>query len=183
MSEIDTQSQEFAPREIVLRDGRSVFVREIRPSDSEALEASVERLSSESRYARFMSVMKTLPERMLEAATHPKQDREFALVALDADGVGDDEGIVGGARYGSAPGSDECEFAVTVADTWQGCGLARRLMEILIEVARSRGFERMVGYVLTSNVSMRSLAKRLGFVDRACPDDPTLRIVTLQLAG
>jgi RimJ/RimL family protein N-acetyltransferase len=88
---------------------------------------------------------------------------------------------VAGARYGSTPGSDACEFAVTLDDGWHGLGLARHAMEALIAIARGRGFGRMEGYVLPSNDAMRGLARRLGFVDRTCPDDPTLRLVTLDL--
>lgn len=41
----------------------------------------------------------------------------------------------------------------------------------------------MEGYVLASNTPMRRLARRLGFVDRQCDDDATLRVVKLELAG
>jgi RimJ/RimL family protein N-acetyltransferase len=39
----------------------------------------------------------------------------------------------------------------------------------------------MEGYVLSSNTAMRRLAHRLGFADVPCPDDTTLRVVTLAL--
>lgn len=81
------------------------------------------------------------------------------------------------------PGSDTCEFAVTVADDWHGAGLARRLMELLIANARERGLRCMEGQVLAVNTPMRRLAKRLGFSDRPCPDDAALRLVSLELAS
>ncbi|MCY1225174.1 Acetyltransferase Pat [compost metagenome] len=123
--------------------------------------------------------MQQLPEAMLEQATHPSVEREFALVALAAES--EVPSIVGGARYAAAPGSDTCEFAVTVADDWHRLGLASRLLGTLIDIARSRGYRRMEGYVLSSNTGMRRLARRLGFADLACPDDATLRVVTLVL--
>ena len=101
------------------------------------------------------------------------------MVALS--GEGSEQLIIGGARYASAAGSDACEFAVTIADDWQGFGLARRLMETLIEVARARGYRRMEGFVLPENTEMRGLATRLGFSDEPCPEDRTLRLVSLGL--
>jgi RimJ/RimL family protein N-acetyltransferase len=82
-----------------------------------------------------------------------------------------------------APGSDTCEFAVTVADDWHGLGLASRLLRTLIASATARGLHCMEGYVLAANTPMRRLATRLGFVDRRCPDDATLRVMSMSLAG
>ena len=47
--------------------------------------------------------------------------------------------------------------------------------------ARAAGFHTMEGYVLASNSGMRGLAHRLGFRDTVSRDDPTLRVVTLDL--
>ncbi|MEJ8852439.1 hypothetical protein [Variovorax rhizosphaerae] len=68
-----------------LRDGRSVWVREIQPDDKDGLQAAVGHLSVQSRYMRFMATVKALSEPMLEKATHPLQDREFALLAVNDD--------------------------------------------------------------------------------------------------
>jgi RimJ/RimL family protein N-acetyltransferase len=178
--------QSDAPTEITLpvlaklRDGREVMLREIQAQDKEGMLAAFHRLSADSRYTRFMMSMRELSPAMLEAATHPVPDREFALVAVSVDaGV---ENVVAGARYVRAPGSDTCEFAVTVADDWHGLGLANRLLQILIASAREHGLHCMEGYVLAMNTPMRRLARRLGFVDRQCPDDATLRVMSMSLA-
>jgi RimJ/RimL family protein N-acetyltransferase len=169
------------PATLRVRDGRQVTLREILPQDKAHLQAAFACLSADSRYTRFMATMRDLPNEMLEAATHPAPDREFALVAVSAPGP--DEIIVGGARYAAEPGSDTCEFAVTVADDWHGQGLAPRLMEALIAAAQARGLRSMMGYVLATNASMRKLAKRLGFHDSPMPEDATVRVVSLRLGG
>ncbi|QEZ44872.1 GNAT family N-acetyltransferase [Cupriavidus oxalaticus] len=174
-----SEGTNFAPFNMPLGDGREVLVREITEDDKAGLLAAFNRLSADARYTRFMAAMRELPEAMLEHATHPAVEREFALVALDTGNEG--PSIVGGARYAAAPGSDTCEFAVTVADDWHRLGLASKLLGTLIDIARRRGFRHMEGYVLSSNTGMRRLAKRLGFADVPCPDDATLRVVTLAL--
>lgn len=160
-----------------LANGVTISIREIDAADKAGLLAAFEALSPESRYTRFFSPMPQLSDTLLEAATHPNPHTAAALVAV-AEGAGT---IVGGARYGAAAGSDTCEFAVTVADDWHRLGLANRLMAVLIEMARARGFRTMEGYVLATNAGMRRLARRLGFTDAACPGDATTRIVTLVL--
>jgi RimJ/RimL family protein N-acetyltransferase len=169
----------FSPVSVELRDGRRAMLRTITPQDKDALKAALQRLSPDSRYARFMTSLRELSPQMLESATHPESDRELALVAVveqEAGGL-----IVGGARYAAAEGSEDCEFAVTIVDDWQGMGLARRLLEALMEGACARGFRRMEGYVLASNTPMRALAKRLGFADEPAPGDLTVRIVRRNL--
>ena len=174
-------TNEFVPVSFQLRNGRRVTVREIRPEDKDAIHDAIGHLSADSRYTRFMAAVSDVPDRMLEKATHPAPDREFALVA-----VSEDEGrevIVAGTRYASTAGSESCEFAITIVDDWQGQGLASKLLQMLIDAARAHGFKTMEGYVLSRNAPMRALAKRLGFHEGPCPGDATVRIVTRPLDG
>jgi RimJ/RimL family protein N-acetyltransferase len=162
-----------------LRQGRKVLVRAVRPDDRSEFEEAFARLSPESRYTRFFLPMRELPPKMLDVAANPPADQSMAIVAVID--VGAEIDIVGGARIHFMPGQDVCEFAVTVADDWQGVGLARHLMETIVEAARARGLRRMEGFVLPGNTGMRKLAERLGFKDEVCPDDRSLRLVSLDL--
>jgi len=173
------------PAVVTLRDGRCVTVREILPEDKEPLQAAVGNMSVDSRYTRFMGTMREVPDKMLEAATHPVADRECALVAVSGAGEGEgaDEVIIGGARYASNAGSDTCEFAIAIVDGWQGLGLAPQLMKTLMAHAESHGFLYMEGCVLSTNASMRRLAKRLGFQDSQFPGDATVRLVKRTLGS
>ncbi len=171
----------LTPTRLTLRDGRHILLREICEKDRAGLLAAFARLSDDARYTRFMAPMRELPEAMVEQATHPQPDHECALVVIsEAEGEGGGR-LVGGARFVAAPGSEVCEFAITLDDDWHGAGLARVLMSTLIDTARARGYARMEGFVLAMNTPMRRLARRMGFADVSCPDDATVRIVTLPL--
>jgi len=63
----------FAPIEVTLRNSRRVRLREIRPDDRDEVQQAFGRLSSESRYMRFMSFLKELSPRM--RATSKERDR------------------------------------------------------------------------------------------------------------
>ena len=169
----------FTPIDVQLRDRRRVRLREIRPNDRDEVRQAFDRLSSESRYTRFMSHVSELSAEMLERAVHRQTARELGLVAeIDApDGID----IVAGARYYVQGDGETCEFAVTVADGWQGVGLASRLMRELIQGARLRGLKHMEGFVLAGNSSMLNVARRLGFTVNADPNDATVKIVRLDL--
>jgi GNAT superfamily N-acetyltransferase len=176
-----TPEAAFAPIDVRLRDGRRATLRAVRPGDRDALQAAVRRLSAEARHSRFMSALHELSPRLLEQAVNPKEERELQLVAVQ--GEGPKPAIVGGARYSGIAGSKDCEFAVAVADDWQGTGLARRLLETLMRAARARGFERMEGYILASNARMLGLARRLGFAQAESPEGLTVRLVRRDLSS
>jgi GNAT superfamily N-acetyltransferase len=169
----------FQPVVLQLRDGRRVTVRTVQDDDKAAINQAFQQLSADSRYSRFMGLVRELTPAMLERATHVRCERDVALVAVAEEGP--PEAIVGGARYAADPAGEDCEFAVIVADDWHGLGLARQLMELLIEAARERGLRMMEGYILTSNDGMRGLARRLGFSDGPMPGDATVRLVRRQL--
>jgi GNAT superfamily N-acetyltransferase len=170
---------EFDPVDVRLRDGRHATLREVRADDKDKLQEALRTLSVESSYYRFFSPLRELSPQLLERATHPEADRELQLVAVV--GEGEWEKIIGGARYAAPPESADCEFAVAVVDEWHGLGLARQLLEALMRTARARGFERMEGYILATNVRMLGLAKRLGFAEVESPEGPTVRMVRRDL--
>jgi RimJ/RimL family protein N-acetyltransferase len=176
-----TEARAFTPIEATLRDGRRVRIRAIRPDDRAEVVQAFERLSSEARYTRFMAPLRTLPAQVLERMLHLQDAHELGLVAeVDApDGID----LVAGARYYVLPGGERCEFAVTVADRWQGAGLASRLLRALIQGAGARGLKRMEGFVLAGNDRMLALARRLGFTVQSDPQDATVMIVRLDLTA
>lgn len=170
---------EFPPLTLGLRDGSEVNVRTIRADDADELQAAIRALSPESRYSRFFSALDELPPRLLDRATHPDARRELQLVAFA--GPGDEQEIVGGARYAATATDGDCEFAVAVVDGWQGRGLARSLLETLMHAARARGFLRIEGYVLVTNLAMLGLAERLGFAKLQSAEGPTVYLVRRDL--
>jgi acetyltransferase len=55
------------------------------------------------------------------------------------------------------------EFAVIVADPWQGKGLGPKLIERVIAIARDQEVRLLYGEVLSENQPMLELAKKTGF--------------------
>jgi len=163
-----------------LKDGRSVLVRPIHPQDEPLVQSFVRALSPRSRYFRFHNAIRELDPRMLRAATHVDYRRHLALIAESFDGEIETE--VGAARYVARredPGT--ADFAVAIADAWQRQGLARRLLERLMQVAASRGVRRLTGDVLENNHAMLDLAGRLGF-DLRPAAEPGVLTVTRETA-
>lgn len=171
------------PAELVetlrLADGREVTIRPIRPADAGMEQDFVRHLSSDARYRRFMGTLRELPEQQLHDLTDIDYERHMALVAtIVRDGREEEIGV---ARYITDTSGTRCEFAIVVADSWQGSGIAGRLMQSLMRVARARGVEVMEGFVLASNHPMLRFTRQLGFTHRPASDDPGMVMVERRL--
>ena len=114
---------------ISLTDGAQVTLRSIRPEDESALTALYERLSPETSYQRFFTVMRRLPPDWAHILANVDYDRRMAIVALGPAGE-----LIGVARYVFDERAQEAEIAIVIEDRWQGRGLGTRLLGELIEL-------------------------------------------------
>ncbi|MGC9530073.1 MAG: GNAT family N-acetyltransferase [Candidatus Bipolaricaulaceae bacterium] len=71
--------------------------------------------------------------------------------------------IVGVGQVLAAPDRCTAEFAVLVADPWQGRGLGKELTEVCLAIARRWGVGRVITELAPSNVRMINLLRKLGF--------------------
>ncbi|MFB9156141.1 bifunctional acetate--CoA ligase family protein/GNAT family N-acetyltransferase [Chromobacterium violaceum] len=158
-----------------LHDGTPVMIRPIRPEDADMQQAFVRNLSEESRYNRYLSSIKQLSQSMLVRFTQLDYDREMAL-AMTRDGEGGEE-MLAVARFITDPDNEACEFALEVADDWQGRGIGTLLMQALFDAAREQGLKLMRGEVLAGNKGMLKLMHKLGFSVEPHPEDRALTLV------
>jgi acetyltransferase len=168
-------------RTLTLADGTPVTLRPIRATDAVIEQQFVRNLSDEARYFRFMDMLRELSPQMLKQMTEIDYHNQMALIAVTRSHDRDTEIAVG--RYVVFPNGEDCEFAIVVSDDWQRKGIARALMQLLIEAARSRGLRKMIGEVLASNTKMLHFVRGLGFHATTDPQDPRQMRVTKDLQG
>ena len=148
---------------LTLRDGSTIGVRQIQPSDKDLLRAAFERLSEESRRRRFMAPADSLSEEDLIYLTEVDHRRHEALVGIDPES-GD---ILGVARWFRRPGEREvAELAVAVIDDWQGRGVGSGLVTAINARAREEGIERYHAIVSADNVQVIEALERNGAIRR-----------------
>lgn len=158
--------------DVVLRDGRTLRLRPVRPDDDQRLLELFERMSEQSLYYRFM----TVPRMDLAKAARVAQadgDRQFVLVG---DSGGPLSAVAG--YYRGEGAADHAEVAFAIADADQGRGIGTRMLERLAEIARERGIRRFDAYVLGDNRRMMDVFLDSGFdVSHALHD----RVYTVSL--
>jgi acetyltransferase len=172
-------STSIPDNEITLRDGRNVHIRAVRPTDEAEIVQAFDRMSEDARYMRFMRfVREPNLERLRKAlALFPEKGIGLVATAPAADGID----IVGSAIAVIEADPVRCEFAINVDSKFSGTGLATKLMNLLIDAAKTRGLRVMEGFVLAENESMLRLAKRIGFTVTRDPEDSGVRVCRLQL--
>ena len=146
-------------RPVVLRDGSTVLIRQVRSADAPLVADGFARLSARSRRLRFLTPKKELSPAELRYFTDVDHHDHEALGALDrAGGRG-----VGIARYvRDADDPQAAEIAVTIIDDWQGRGLGTELLSRLSDRARQAGIDRFTALVAAENVAVAGLARKLG---------------------
>ena len=157
----------------------SITVRPIRPEDIDLETEFARKLSKETRYNRFLGGGVRLTPEMLEKFTRIDFSRDMALIATAT--IEGAETAIGVARYARLADGVTCEFAITVADAWQGRGIGKKLLAMLIDAARGHGMRRIIGDVLATNTPMLRLAHSRGFRIERHPEGAELRRVVLEL--
>jgi acetyltransferase len=172
------------PNEVVITgswlasNGTEVTIRPIGTSDLAIEQEFVDRLSRRTAYQRLLSARRLSPDE-LRRFTDIDADREYALIATTRDPGGERQ--IGVARYVKEPDSDAAEFAIVLADDWQGQRLGHRLLSSLIAEAERRGVRRLFGTTFSENKAMLALGQRLGFIAALDPVSATMTDLTLEL--
>lgn len=164
-----------------LNGGRVVRLRPLTAGDRGAEQAFFNGLSLDSRHQRFHVGLRELSPRLLALLTEVDQRLHRAWVV---EAVEPGRPVIADARYVRDPAQPAlAEFALAVADDWQGRGLGRRLLAHLAGDARRQGVQRLFGEVLADNRRMLGLMREVGARLQAHPDGGQLVRGVLDLRG
>jgi RimJ/RimL family protein N-acetyltransferase len=142
-----------------LRNGATLQIRALLPSDRAEMIAAVGRFSEQTLYRRFFAPKRSFSEREIEFFLNVDFIGHVALVAVLSEGGR--QVIAGGARYiRSEPGCAEVAFAID--DPHQKLGIATHLIRHLIKIARANGLEEFIAEVLSDNAPMLTVFERCG---------------------
>jgi acetyl coenzyme A synthetase (ADP forming)-like protein len=146
--------------DVILRDGSTLRLRPPREDDRAPLVRFFENLSQRSLYLRFHGYP-TVDERLVEPVLEPDWLERGAFLGSVSEAG--EELIVAIANYVRLRDLRSAEIAFTVADAYQGRGIATRMLEQLARIAADRGIERFVGEVMADNAPMINVFEGVGF--------------------
>lgn len=151
----------------VMKNGRKVTIRPIRPEDEPLIAEFHHTLSDRTVYLRYFASLslnaRIAHERLLRIC-FGDYEREMVLVAEYHDSHTGTSKIVGVGRLNKLRGhNDEAEVAVLVSDAYQSQGLGLELLRREIQVARDKHLSRVSSEMLTDNLAMQAISKKVGF--------------------
>jgi acetyltransferase len=163
---------------VAIEEGVSIRLRPLEPSDEAVLRYGLEHLSAQSSYQRFLSIRRGASDAELHYLTHPDQHLHLAL---GAEMIGLEEDLtagVGVARCVFLPGTgDMAEYAVAVADAFQGLGVGSLLLRHLAAWALRTGVTRFYAVQLASNFSvLRATSKVATEIERRTVADGVIEV-------
>ena len=142
--------------DVILRDGSTLRLRAPLAEDADRMLEFLAGLSERSRYLRFHG-FPNLGPKLVAPFLDPDWDERGAL-------IGCHEGrMVALANFVRLRDRRAAEVAFTVADDFQGRGIATRLLERLAELAGEAGVEHFVAEVLPENQNMLAVFRDAGF--------------------
>ena len=159
--------------------GAPVTLRPLRAEDLDIETDFVQGLSAETRASRLLGGAIRLTREYLERLTRVDYAKDMAFAATVM--LEGRETLIGVARYALETDGESGEFALVIADAWQGRGIGRKMLEKLAAVAKRRGLLRLYGDTLSTNRPMLELAKSLGFALERHPEDSRVTRLTLAL--
>ena len=142
-------------RDVILRDGTPLRLRAPTPGDYDGIKAFYDRLSEDSLYTRFHGSVRT--EGPARSDAEADGDTRVVLVGWRA------ERVVASGSYDRLREPAVAEVAFTVAEDFQGRGVATRILEQLAEIGAERGIGRFDAEVMESNQAMLAVFHRAGF--------------------
>ena len=147
-----------------LKNELAVTLRPILPEDEHLLANFHRELSENSvrqRYFAFMSLDERVAHERLMRICFNDFDREWAIIAI----IGEKEKkeMIGIGRLIRIPGLPRAQFKMMIADAYHHLGLGTQLLKQLLYIAREESIENVDGYVLSENIDMLKICKKLGF--------------------
>lgn len=118
------------------------------------------KLSAESIYDRFLGYIPKISNRLVDRLINIDYSKEMAIVAEVH--LEKQKEVIAVARIAS-DGSSAADFAIIIADEWQGKGLGKILTTYLIGVAKDMNFKYIYATVFTRNKGMLEILKQKKF--------------------
>jgi len=114
--------------------------------------------SDESKYFRYFAPKPVMPHKEMQTYVSIDYDKVLSVVAVAEKGR--NERIIAEARYAYDKSAGAYEIAFIVDEDFQGRGVATFLFKYLIKIARDRGIQWFIAYVLPRNESMMKVFEK-----------------------
>jgi GNAT superfamily N-acetyltransferase len=148
--------------QFTLAGGIPIRVRPARPTDERMVQTFLYGMDEASIRYRFHGRLETLHHQRVQSFVNVDYEGTVTILALRIGEHDEEEEVIGIGQYLLYPASGMAEVAFTTALGYRSRGIATRLLEALIRMARERGIPAMFAMVLRENLPMLQVFKKVG---------------------
>jgi RimJ/RimL family protein N-acetyltransferase len=142
------------------KDKVDILFRAIKPSDEEEMRRLFYRFSDKAVYYRYFSPLKVMPHSEMQKYVNVDYSNVMSVVGLT--GELDRQHIIAEARYSRYANNPYPDIAFVVDEEFNGLGIATYLFNLLVRIAKERGFKGFKADVLGTNKSMMKVFEKSG---------------------
>jgi GNAT superfamily N-acetyltransferase len=142
------------------KDGTSVYLRAVKPTDESMMKELFYTCSEQSLYDRYFRVVKAMPHEKLQRVVNVDYAGEVSVVARMREGG--HERIVGVGSYTLDRATNKADVAFLIHDEYQGRGVGTLLLRHLLHIARSKGVAGFTADVFAHNHAMLKVFHKSG---------------------
>jgi RimJ/RimL family protein N-acetyltransferase len=152
---------ELYETDFITKDKRVVHFRPVKFTDERLLQDLYYSLSMDDRILRFFSPKKSFSHKDTQVKVAVDYEEVMGIVGIH--GEEGKEKIVAAGSYYLDRNTNMAEIAFTVREEWRNQGLTRRVIEILVRIAKEKGVKGFNGEVLPGNKPMIHILQTLNF--------------------
>ena len=171
------QEIERVGQTLTTRAGFHFQVRPAQPADEPALGAFFRHVEKEDLRFRFLSALNTVGHHLLATLTNVDHDRTENILALDTDG----KTIIASAMLAADADGKRAEVAMAIRADYKRKGISWTLLEHIAQLARRKGIQALESIEARDHHEAIEMEREMGFTASACPGDPTLVVLRVQL--
>ena len=177
MTETSSAAREAGETQLTTWKDFRFRVRPAQPEDEDILAEFFTHVSPDDRRFRFLTGVGEVGAALIEQLVAVDHDRSENFLAFDG------ETLIGTAMLAADPGLQRGEVAISLRADYKNMGIGWALLDHLARYAQQRGIRRIESVESRENRQALAVEKDMGFKAETYPGDPTLVLVSKDLAG
>jgi GNAT superfamily N-acetyltransferase len=169
----------LASSTLTTRSGLQLNIRPASPDDEALLAEFFTHLTPDDLRYRFLTSLGHVGHDWLKNLVEVDHTRTENFLAFDAT----DETLIATAMLAAEPSLDRAEVAIATRSDYKNQGVGWTMLDYVSDFARAKGIKTLESIECRDNRGAIDLEQEMGFTTSAYPDDPSLVLVTKNLAG
>ena len=144
-----------------LKNGKTIKIRPVKPTDERMLQDLYYSLDKEDRYLRFFTPRKDFRHKMIQPLVNIDYSTNMLLVGEYFENG--EQKIIASGGFFKTTNPSTAELAIAVHEKWRRNGITKYLLNYLVRIARELNYKFFFGSILLENKPMLHIINNAGY--------------------